>query len=261
VLLFTLGSTTFIAAAAAAPGTPLYGLHRFEQGVQVSLAGSAADQTRLHLDYAQEALTALQAATAHQQSGASYDDALATFADEMRAAATTLDGVGAGADRDALSAKFDQLRARGRADLHTALAFLSWPDRVMTTSVLGAMGDNVLHVSQASMVYSDDEQHLWRISVSGSGFAPGAVLLVNGQPAGTIVSNTPTTLVAKMTGDESSPAPSAIGVANPDDTAAETSSIDSGEQENHAIPGTQPTPDGDDRGGGGTSTPGTGSGD
>jgi hypothetical protein len=216
----------------------------------VSLAGSAADRTRLHLDYAQEALTALQAATTHQQSGASYDDALATFAAEMHAAATTLDSVGPGADRDALSAQLGQLRARGRFDLHTALVLLPWPDRVMTTSVLAAIGDKVLHVSRASMVYSDDEQNLWRITVSGSGFAPGAVLLVNGQPAGTIISDTPTTLVAQMAGDESSSVPSAIGVANPDDTAAETSSIHNGEQKNHATPGTQSTPDGDDRGGG-----------
>jgi hypothetical protein len=100
------------------------------------------------------------------------------------------------------------------------------------------------------MVYSDDDQNLWRITVSGSGFAPGAVLLVNGQPAGTIISNTPTTLVAQITGDDSSSVPSAIGVANPDDTAAETSSINSGEQENHSTPGTQSTPDADNRSGG-----------
>jgi hypothetical protein len=246
VLLLALGATFFIAAAAAAPGTPLYGVHRFEQGVQVSLAGSDADRTRLHLDYAQQALSALDATTLGHQSGASYDDALATFADEMRAAATTLDGVGAGADRDALSSQLDQLRAQGRADLRYALALLSWPDRVATTSVLADIGDNVLHVSRVIMVYSDDEQHLWRITVSGSGFAPGAVLLVNGRPAGRIISGTPTTLVAQMTGNDSGPLPGAIGVANPDDTAAEASSINSDEQENHGRPGAWTTPDGDD---------------
>ncbi|PWT78931.1 MAG: hypothetical protein C5B60_00430 [Chloroflexi bacterium] len=246
VLLFALATTVFIAAAAAAPGTPLYGVHRFEQGVQLSLAGSADDRTRLHLDYAQQALSALDATTVSHQSGAAYDDALATFGDEMRAAATSLDGVGAGTDRDALSAQLDQLRAQGRADLHNALAFLAWPDRVVTTSVLADIGDNVLHVSRVTMVYSDDEQHLWRITVTGSGFAPGAVLLVDGQPAGKIISRTPTTLVGQMTGNDSGPRPGAIGVANPDDTAAETSSINSGEQENHGQPGARTTPDGDD---------------
>ncbi len=50
VLLLMVVVTTWVAAASAGPGTPLYGLHRFEQGVQVSFAGSAAERTRLHLD-------------------------------------------------------------------------------------------------------------------------------------------------------------------------------------------------------------------
>jgi hypothetical protein len=250
VLLLAIGTTAAVAAAVG-PGTPLYGVHRFEQGVQVILAGSAADRTSLHLAYAEEALTALDAATAHQKTAASYDDALATFGYEMRAAATDLGNVGAGADRNSLSARLDQLRAQGRTDLRGALASLSWPDRVMTTTVLAGIGDNVLSVTRASMVYSDDEEHLWRITVTGSGFAPDAVLLVNGQSFGTVISVTPTTLVVQVSGDESSPLPSSIVVADPDDTAAETSSIDGGEKGNNGTIVPLQTPDSDDQGSGG----------
>ncbi|HEV8191282.1 MAG TPA: hypothetical protein VGP82_07330, partial [Ktedonobacterales bacterium] len=92
-LLLALGTATFTAVTAAGPGTPLYGLHRWEQSVQASMAGSAADRTRLHLASAQDALTALDAASARRETGAAYDDALATFRDEMSAAATNWDSI------------------------------------------------------------------------------------------------------------------------------------------------------------------------
>src|SRR5579872_447233 len=129
-VLLAIGSTIFSAAAAAGPGTLLYGLHRWEQNVQVSMAGSASDRTRLHLGYAQDALTALDDAVAHHDSEAVYDDALATFRDEIGAAATNLVGVPGGSERDALSAQLGQLRAQGRTDLHVALTRLPWPERV-----------------------------------------------------------------------------------------------------------------------------------
>jgi uncharacterized membrane protein YgcG len=265
VLLLALGASTFLAAAASGPGAPLYGLHRWEQDVQVSMAGSAADRTRLHLTYAQEALAALDAAAARHQSGGPYIDALATFNEEMQAAATSLNSVSAGRGRTSLSSQLSQLRAQGRADLHIALAVLPWSGRVMTTVVLGDIGDTVLRVNRATMVYvenSSQDQHLWQITVTGFGFAPGAALLVNGQPAGTVISLTPTTLLAQMPGDDSGPLPGSIGVANPDNTAAQTSSISSQEQKGQSTvtPGPQSTPDGDDHGGGGNDGGGGGSG-
>jgi hypothetical protein len=250
-LLLALGTATFTAAAAAGPGTPLYGLHRWEQGVQASMAGSAADRTRLHLAYAQDALTALNAAAARHETGAAYDDALATFRDEMSAATTNLDSTPASSDHNALAAQLAQVSAQGRADLHTALAVLPWSERVATTTVLAGIGDDVLHVTQVNMVYSGHGQHLWQITVTGSGFQQGALLLVNGQPAGTVTSVTATILVAQMPGDDSAPLPGSIGVANPDTTAALTSNISSHEQEDEGTPSPQQTPGGDDHGGGG----------
>jgi hypothetical protein len=267
-LLLAIGATTFSAAAAAGPGTPLYGLHRWEQGIQVSMAGSAADRARLHLEYAREALVALDAAVAARQTGSAYDDALAAYRDEMGAASTSLAAVPAGGDQSALVAQFGQLRAQGRSDLHTALVVLPWAQRITTTGALAGLGDNVPSVTHAEMVYSGHGQHLWRITVTGSGFQPGAILLVNGQPAGVVLSMTPTTLVAQMAGDDTAPLPASIGVASPDDTAAVTSVIHSSEQDD-ATPGTQTTPGaqpspttddhgGDRRGGGSSSSDGSG---
>lgn len=265
-LLLAIGATTFAAAAGAGPGTPLYGLHRWEQSVQLSMAGSATDRVRLHLEYAREALAALNAAVAAHQADSTYDDALATFRDEMRAASATLADVSAGGERNALVAEFGQLRAQGRSDLRAALAVLPWAKRITTTSALGDIGDNVVSVVRADMVYSGHGQHLWQITVTGSGFQPGATLLINGRPTGVILSVTPTTLVAQITGDDSAPLPASIGVANPDNTAAVTSGIRSSGQDDatpgtQTTPGAQPSPTSDDHGGnrhGGNSGPGGG---
>jgi hypothetical protein len=265
-LLLAIGMTTFTAAALAGPGSPLYGLHKWEQNLQVNITGSAADRTQLHISNARDALFALNSAVANHQTGTAYDDALAAFRDEARAAATNLNDVPAGGERDTLAAQLDQLHTKGIADLHTALPLLSWPQRVETTGVLSEIGDQVLTVTQANMVYSEHGQHLWTITVSGSGFLPGAVLLMNGQPVNATTTVTPTKLIAQMPGDDSAPRPGSIGVGNPDNTAAATTSITS-HIENHddATPGAQQTPGSDDHGGdqhgssGGSATPtGTG---
>src|SRR5262249_1536088 len=153
---------------------------RWEQGVQVTFAGGAGDRTRLHLAFAQEALDALDAAANHQADG-TYGDALATFTQEIQAATSTLNTVPPGSAHAALAAVTVQLQARGRADLHVALAVLTWSGRITTTAVLGAIGDPVLHVDEASMVYvvdSGPNQNVWEITITGSGFQPGAVLLI-----------------------------------------------------------------------------------
>jgi uncharacterized membrane protein YgcG len=252
LLVAVIGTITLTAAASAGPGTPLYGVHRFEQGVQVSMAPSAAERTRLHIAFAQEALAALDAAATRHQTSTPYSDALATFQQEIQAATTSLDEVSAGNDRNTLSSQLGQLRAQGRADLHIALAILPWSGRVMTTAVLGDIGDPVLHVNGATMVYmenSSQDLHLWEITVTGSGFAKGAVLLVNGAPAGTVNSVTPSTLMAQMPGDDSGPLPASIGIANPDLTAAQTSRISQEQSTPNPSPVASPTCD--DHGGSG----------
>jgi hypothetical protein len=184
----------------------------------------------------------------------------------MQATATSAGSVPAGSEQDALFAQLRQLTTRGRADLHSALAILAWSERAQTTAVLADIGDSVLHVTQVSMISSGHGQQLWQVTVSGTDFQQGAVLLVNGRPAGTVISVTPTTLVAQLAGDDSAPLPSSIGVANPDNTAALTGNVSSHEQEN-VTPSPQQTPSGDDHGGdrggdghGGSSGPGGGSG-
>ncbi|HKB49395.1 MAG TPA: hypothetical protein VKC57_16930, partial [Ktedonobacterales bacterium] len=78
-VVLTFAGGAMAVAAAAPPGSPLYGLHRLEDGVRVSLAASPADRTRLHLRYATGALVALDRAVAQRQGNPTYGDALATL--------------------------------------------------------------------------------------------------------------------------------------------------------------------------------------
>jgi hypothetical protein len=226
LLLVVVGSGFLLhAAALATPGSPLYGLRRLEQTVRVQLAGSDAARARLHLQYAGEALDALDAALARHASSGAYGAALDTYQSEMRSAAAMLALVPAGAEHDAISAQFAALTQRGRHDLLAALPGIDWPERITTTRVLGQLGASVPTVTGAQVVVMQHGASAkWQVTVQGTGFQPGATLLLDAQPAGTVRSISPTQLEATV---EIPPAESvtSVGIGNPDDTASATTNL------------------------------------
>lgn len=242
LLLLAFGTLTV--AASAGPGSPLYSLRRLEQGVRVALSGNPADRMRLHLGYASDALTAANAA-ARTGDNTAFGDALATLRSELDAATSELPSVPPGADHDNLAAQLTSLHSQAISGLRGDLPPLDWPSRLAATDALAAFGDTVPRVTSATAARNQDAaMHTWRIVVSGVGFAPGARLLVNGRPAGTVISVSNTTLIANYIASDGRP-PSALGVANSDDTAAQTSHIS-------LVPSGQGTP-------GPANTPGAGS--
>lgn len=258
VLLLALGTLT--AAAAAGPGSLLYGLHRLEQGITVALSGSPAARMRLHLQYAAGALASADSA-AHSGDSATFNDALAPLQSELVAAASELPNVPPGADHDALASELSSLRTHVIADLHGDLQFVNWPQRLAATSTLAVLGDTVPHVTSALAIrVHASVPHTWRVVVTGTGFASDAQLLVNGQPAGAVISVSSTSLVATYTASDDQP-PSAIGVANSDDTAAQTTDVPLVPSDNSATPGPAGTPGGDHSGDHGGTDKGGHSGD
>jgi hypothetical protein len=213
--------TTFAIAAYASPGSALYGVRRWREDAGANLANSDAERAQLHLQYATDALDALDAAVA-QRDATAYSEALGRFTDELRKASDTLAHVPSGADHDSLSASLDALRTRGRNDLRAALPSLSWSARITTTSALGEVGESVLAVTRVSAVRSGPYgARLWTLTITGLGFQSGAVLLVNGRPAGHVVTLTPTQIVAQLaSGEQADGLTRSFGVGNPDGTAA-----------------------------------------
>lgn len=245
VLLCVAGASALTAAAASAgPDSPLYGLHRVEQNVRVQLASSQADRVRLHLSYANEALAQLDAAVARHAGDSAYRSALATFSSEQIAAAQGVAALPAGTERATLDAQLTALRLRARGDLHAALHAVSWSNRVATTQVLGGLGEAILVVQDVKVTREDGPNiHLLRLVASGSGFAPGAVIIVDGQSAGTLIAETATQLVVEIDATTFHLPLRDIGVSNPDGTAALSLKveIDNGSDHSSGLP-SHPTP-------------------
>ncbi|HEU4782303.1 MAG TPA: DUF5667 domain-containing protein [Ktedonobacterales bacterium] len=245
VLLCVAGVSALTAAAASAgPDSPLYGLHRVEQNVRVQLASSQGDRVRLHLSYANEALAQLDAAVARHAGDPAYRSALATFSSEQLAAVQELATFPAGTERATLDAQLTALRLRARNDLHAALHTISWSDRVATTQVLGALGETILVVQDVKVIREDGPNiHLLRLVASGSGFAPGAVITVDGKTVGTPISATAAQLVVEIDATTFHLPLRDIGVSNPDGTAALSLKVEIDNGSDHSSgPPSHPTP-------------------
>jgi hypothetical protein len=245
IILLALTITTFTVAANASPGSALYGVRRWQEDARTNLAMSDADRAKLHIQYATDALDALDAAVAQHAEAHVYDEALGRFTDELRQANEALALVPAGGDHDTVSVSLENLRARGRRDLRAALPSLDWPGRITTTSALGSLGEPVLTLTQVSGVRSSvPGGHIWTITITGSGFQNGALLLVRQQPTGHVVSVTSTQMVAQLTAGEDNSLPHDIGVGNPDNTAATTTYIASEHENDDDTPRATGTPGG-----------------
>ena len=245
VLLLVAGMSALTAAAASAgPDSPLYGLHRVEQNVRVQLASSQGDRVRLHLSYANEALAQLDTAVARHAGDPAYSSALATLSSEQLAATQGVAALPAGTERATLDAQLTALRLSARSDLHAALHAVSWSDRVATTQVLGALGETILVVQDVKVTREDGPNiHLLRLVASGSGFAPGAVITVDGQAVGTPISATATQLVVEIDATTFHLPLRDIGVSNPDGTATLSLKIEIDSGSDHSSgPPSHPTP-------------------
>lgn len=249
-------SSVLAAAAFAGPGAPLYGIHRWEQNVRVNFAANPADATRLHLQYASDALGPLASAARQPIDVAAYHDALHAVDTELTEAAASLNAVPRGQTRDQLSASMDTLRAEARSDLYGALPALGWDDRLRTTVVLGRLGAGVPLVTQAVISWVErDGATVWNCTLSGSGFAPGAVLLVNGQPVDALISVSANTVVAEVAFEGNPVTPHTLGLGNHDGTAAVTTKIVSRDaSDDNSVQPANATPDDH----GGSTQPGNG---
>lgn len=257
-LILLLGVGALTAAAAAGPGSFLFPLHRLEQGVQLGLSGSAADRFRLHLGYANDALATLDAARGASDHGKSaYAQALATLSDEVRATKKELAAVPPGTEHDDLANQLQAFETRATHDLFAVVSpgsALSWQNRVATTLVLGQLGALVPHIGTVHISRADDtshtgdsgsstkDTHSWQVTISGSGFTPGAEITLNGHTAGTVTKLSPTQIVALVKTDDTGISAGAIGIKEPDGTAAQVNDGATGDDGHNGSPDATGTP-------------------
>lgn len=245
VVLLVCGGTLSVAAFAQ-PGSPLYALRQLEAHVGVPGAQSASDRARQQLGATDNALTALTAMVTQHGGDAAYAQALATLRADNVSAAATVHSL-TSSDRPQLLAQLQGLQARERQTLDSVLTQVSWDNQVATTQALGDLGESIPQItSAAANLVTTDGGSFWHVELLGSGFAPGAALVVNGQRLGTVSAVTSGALSATIPASAVDGQPRALGVVNPDGTAA---------QVNQPGPqggtGDQPTPGGEP-----TATPG-----
>ncbi|HEX6123510.1 MAG TPA: hypothetical protein VFY89_10135, partial [Ktedonobacterales bacterium] len=215
----------------------------------------------LHLAYASQALSALITAAAQHDMRA-YQDALATLRAELEAARVAVGQTPAGPPHDERAAALAQLSARAQAGLLAALSRVDWGARLATTDALGELGLPAVTVGSARIVEQNrGGRETWLIILTGSGFQSGAQIILDGHAVGGTAEVTPDSLHLTVSSPPDAP-PHAIGIQNPDGTAAETSHVTA----IIAEPGKDPTPTttpgenngqsgGGDKHGGHTSTP------
>ena len=220
-LVIGIASITGVVAAAAEPGSPLYALHRFEQGVEVQLAPTAADRVELHVANARAALESLNTAVAQREGDPTYSDALATLRSEDHAAATTLQTLPPGSQRNNLTTQLDALRQDERSDLYAALPVIGWPDQLATTQALGSLGAAIPQVTSVTLEQlAPGGVRGWKVTIRGVGFAPGAELVGSGGTVvGHIVTSGSTQLILDISESDRHLLGKGAGVRNPDGTA------------------------------------------
>ncbi|MGE5335740.1 MAG: DUF5667 domain-containing protein [Nitrososphaerota archaeon] len=256
-VLMLLG-TPLALAAQATPGSPLYAVRRLEQNVQVQLAASPADRASVRLDFARQTLTALETII-NQRDYTHYSVDLAEFQDAFQNADAAVSAVPSGSDRTALEASLTTLRTRASDDLRQALAYVNWPDRLKTTAVMGKLQNTVPVIRQVNLVRgsapggrgpvgSGVAGNGLTIRIHGNWFALGAVVYINGQPQGEVTHVSPNEVQVLLPGISSLAAGTAVGVSNPDGTAAQITLARDLGASTQGTPVSTPNPHSDSRG-------------
>ena len=251
-VVFLVCGGTFGVAAFAQPGNPLYGLRTLEGHVGVAIAPTAADRAQQQLNSATAALTTFESVVSRHSGDAAYTQALAGVRQQEAAATLAVGALSSSATYPQLLTQLQAVQARERADLRQALPLIGWENRLATTLALGDLGDTLPHITSASATEATgDGGGSWRVEIHGGGFLPGATLVVNGQPAGTVLSVNAETLLATIPAGAIKGAPRALGVSNPDGTAAQTDQLGVQTTGDQPTPGPEATPTSGDNGGGG----------
>jgi hypothetical protein len=251
-----LGTLT-VEVANAGPGSPFYPLHRWEQDVQVQLAGSPADKARLNLRNARDALNELNVAVKHRKGDPVYSDALADLTAEDQAAAAIVATLPPGPESTSLAAQLDSLHHQEIPALFAALPVIGWDDQLATTQALANLRAAVPRVTAATLDQTrPGASRGWTVTITGSGFEPGAELVGHGGTViGQVISAGPTQLVVDITDSERHLLVKDAGVRNPDSTVAALTHLTEESNGQGTGPATQETPTSGPHGGGHQPTP------
>ena len=201
------------------PGDALYGLKQAEQQVARTFAGDPQYRASVQIDQLRNSLVDLSTVVNDGRGDDAIKLALhvvaAKTSDSQQAVAIIPAGTGREAEQRDLAGAF----AEEEGTLRHLLDHVDWPMRLAFTQQLGVLGDPVPTVTHVVVRIQGNGTLL--ITLTGTNFAPHAVLIIDGQPGGMVSQSTPQQLVAFISSSAWSRGSHTLGVRNPDGTAAE----------------------------------------
>jgi hypothetical protein len=247
LLLVSIGTLT--AAARSLPGDALYGLKQVEDRSALVFTGSPRARAEAEIGQLRSALADLRTVVAAGRTQDALQQAVSAVVSKTNDSRAAVAAV-SGADRVAAQHDLDTALSAEEQTLRSLLRQVNWPIRVALTQQLGALGDAIPTITQVSVSQQSDDTLL--VTVRGTNFAPTAELVINGEPQGRGQQSTTTQLIVVISEASWQHEAQAIGVLNPDGTAAQTQGVFQGSDDK---PNQQPG--GDDHGGKSTPGPGT----
>jgi len=206
-------------SAQSLPGDPLYGLKQATEQFQMNFSSNPQDRINAQIDQLHNTLADLNTVVSNRRSDDAIRVALNAIADDTRSAREAVAALPAGTDRDTAQQNLQNALNEEDQTLRNLLTQVDWPIKVAFTQQLGALGDPVPTVTHVTTALQSNGTLL--ITLTGTHFAPGARLVIDGQPAGTVTANTPGQLTAVLSNPARLFDRHGIGILNPDGTAAQ----------------------------------------
>ncbi len=228
------------ASARSLPGDTLYGLKQAEYQFTLNFASGPRDRASAQIDQLRNALVDLRTVVSAGRDDDAIRLALESVAVKTNDSRGAVAALPAGAERESAQRDLDGVLAQEEQTVRHLLDQADWPVRLACTQQLGALGDAVPTVTRV-LVHPQSNGTLL-ITLTGTHFAPHAELMIDGRPGGTVSQSSSQQLVAVLSDAAWSAGAHALGVRNPDGTAAQMALSD--ESDGHNGSGTpQPNDD------------------
>jgi len=207
------------ASARSLPGDTLYGLKQAEYQFTLNFASGPQDRASAQIDQLRNALVDLSTVVNDGRADDAIRLALESVAAKTNDSRGAVAALPAGAEREAAQRGLDGVLAQEEQTLRHMLDQVDWPVRLACTQQLGALGDAVPTVTH--VMVRPQSNGMLLITLTGMHFAPHAELIVDGRPDGMVSQSTSQQLVAVLSSSAWSAGAHALGVRNPDGTAAQ----------------------------------------
>ncbi len=217
LMLACIGIIT--ASARSLPGDLLYGVKQAEHQFTLTFAEDPQDRAGAQIDQLRSALVDLNTVVNDGRDDDAIKLALKTVAAKTNDSRKAIVALPAGPEHQAAQRDLDGVLAGEEQTLRRLLDHVDWPVRLAFSQQLGVLGDSVPTVTHV-MVRTQSNGTLL-ITLTGTHFAPHAELIIDGRPGGVVSQSTSEQLVAVIINSVWSRGIHALGVLNPDGTAAQ----------------------------------------